>query len=128
MPQPRREWVDLKELRPGPIRHASLSDELLTKIRRIHSVFVEVDGTTLEERETQLRRDVHPEIEVATWEQMADAFERFCGSRELSHDAMRDVYSLVLMRSMTSVADALKRVERTVLSEEDARRVLAGFH
>ncbi len=128
MAQPRREWVDLKELRPGPIRHASLSDELLTKIRRIHSVFVEVDGTTLEERETLLQRDVHPEIEVATWERMADAFERFCGSRELSRDAIRDVYGLLLMHSMTSAAEALKRVERKVLSEEDAREVLAGFH
>ena len=123
----RQESVDPKTLRLGPIRHESLSDEILVAIRRIHSVFAGVDGMTLEERENLFRRDVHPAREVATWLVMADVFERFCGSIELSNEAKRDVFSLVLMRSMATEEDTLERVKRTVLTEDEAREVLAGF-
>ena len=122
-----RSRLDPQTLRLGPIRHESLSDELLVRIRHIHSVFADIDGMTLEKRESLFQRDVHPEREVAIWQCMADAFERFCRSRELSNEAKRDVFSLVLMRSMATEEEALERVNRTVLTEGEARNVLAGF-
>ena len=127
MSSDQRRWVDPKTLRKGPIRHESLSEDFLARVRKFHSMLAEVDGMTIEERVDCFRRDLHPENEIVVWEAIARAFERFCRARDLSADAKRDVYSLLLMRSMTTEAETLKRVDFKALSLDDADKLLRGL-
>lgn len=124
---PRSEWVDPSTLRPGPIRRDSLSDQQMTALRRIHETFFEVDGFSFDERVDHFKRDMHPDRELALWKRMADAYSRFCVTRELTSAAKREAYSLVLTRSMASETEVLKRVNPQVLSREEALELLQGM-
>lgn len=120
--QPERVRVD--SLKPGPIRHERLSDKQIARLRRIHETFSEVDGFTYEERESSFTRDSDPDRELDIWEALASAYARFCDSRELSLDAKREVYGLLLRRSMCSAEEALRDANLKLLSPEVALEIL----
>lgn len=61
------EYIDPKELQPGPILHKSLPAELLERIEAIYGVIGPYIDTTLEQFEIGFMRDVNPGIEVAIW-------------------------------------------------------------
>lgn len=60
MDEPRIQRMSIGDLRPGPIRHDSLSDKLLGHIAMIHRSIGRYLGQTLEEMEIQFMRDAHP--------------------------------------------------------------------
>ena len=120
----RRERVPIDSLRLGPIRREKLSDEQSARLRRIHETLAGVDGFTYEQRELGFLRDANPDRELDIWEAVANVFSHVCGSMELTDDGRRDVYSLLLMRTMSSSEDVLKQVKREALSDEEARSVL----
>ena len=62
MSQP--EYIDAKQLRPGPIRHKSLSPELLERINAVFDVIGPDLDTNLEKFELNFMRDLHPGNEV----------------------------------------------------------------
>lgn len=68
------EHVDLKQLRPGPIRNESLPLELLDQIKAIFDVIGPYIGMTLEQFEIGFMRDMHPESEVALWFRITKAW------------------------------------------------------
>jgi len=125
--EPGREQVDLESLKRGPVRRASLSDVQLARIRRFHEILAEIDGFTLEQRVDGFKRDLNPDSEIEVWEAVAAAFERFCAARRLTHEAQRDVYSLLLRRTMMSEEEALSRSELKGLSKEEAAELLRGL-
>jgi hypothetical protein len=59
------EYVDPKQLRPGPIRNESLPPELLEQIKAVFDVIGPYINMTLEQFEIGFMRDMHPENEVA---------------------------------------------------------------
>ena len=67
MNEPEPESIDISQLQPGPIRHESLSPELLDHVRAVFDVIGPYIEMTLEQFEVNLMRDVHPENEVAVW-------------------------------------------------------------
>jgi hypothetical protein len=52
-----------KRVRPGPIRHESLSQELLEQIKGVFDVMRPYFGMTLEQFEVGFMRDIDPERE-----------------------------------------------------------------
>ncbi len=125
--KPKRERVELASLKRGPLRRESLSDDQMARVRRFHATLAEVDGFTLEERVDHFKRDVHPDAEIEVCEAIAAAYERFCSSRELSADAKRDVYGLLLLRSMMPEEAVLKQAKLKALTEQDALELLRGL-
>lgn len=87
MDEPEIRNVKLKDLRPGPIQHDSLPDELLEAIHAIYEVLGPFLWMNLEQWELGFMRDMHPEREVAVWFRMAKAWhsyhERFTESKAL---------------------------------------------
>jgi hypothetical protein len=120
-------WVDPNQLKPGPVRHEQLTPQQLQRIRRLQTVFAEVDSSPLEKWENDFKRDDDPDREIAIWEAMASAYEIFCTNRTTSIDAKKDVYTITLMRSAAPESEVLKHVQLKVLSREDALVVLKGF-
>lgn len=69
--------VSLEELVKSPIRHNSLSDDLLERIRNIFEVFREhLCIASLEQFEIDFMRDENPETEIALWENMVLAYKK----------------------------------------------------
>jgi len=73
------------------------------------------------------KRDLNPDRELDIWEAIAKAYTAYCSKRTLSPEAKREVYKVVLLRSMAPESDVLERLELKVLTKDDAVAVMQGF-
>ena len=121
------QWVDPNKLQRGPIQRETLTAEQLQRIAAIRETFVEIDDQTIEQWVDNFKRDLNPDNELAIWERMAKAYSRYCDTHQLDLDIKKEVYKVVLLRSMTSPNDVIAKLELTKLSEQDARDVMAEF-
>jgi hypothetical protein len=112
------------DLQPGPIRHEGLSDTLVARVRKFEPVFAEVYPQTHEQWLEGFQRDADPEPEVTIWESMAVAYQNFTQKRQLSLDAKREAFGLLLVRSATSDQQALAGAKLEHLSRADAEELL----
>ena len=123
----RVEWVDPSTIQPGPIRRDTLNDEQMARIRALQTVFVEVDGQTVEQWVDNFKRDADPDKELRVWERMAKAYRAYCDGKQLSATAKKDVYRIVLLRSMAPEHEVLDKVKLSELSRDDASAVMKGL-
>jgi hypothetical protein len=119
-------WVDPKTISEGPIQHESLTPEQLARIDKIHQTFAEVDSSTREKQIDGFKRDLHPDRELEMWEQMAKSYQRFVDARHLSLEAKKEVFKVVLMRSMASEEEALDHLKLNILSRDEAKAIMRG--
>ena len=124
---PKTGWVDPNKLSPGPIQHASLTDEQVARATHLQQVFREVDASPLAQWEEDFQRDANPDSELKIWEDMASAYESFTKSRDLSLDAKKDAYQVVILRSAAPEEDVIAHLKLKVLTEKDAREIMAHF-
>jgi hypothetical protein len=61
----------------GPIRHDSLSPDLLEWIGAVYGIVGPYLKTNLERFELSFMRDVHPEVEVGNWCRIAGAWQNY---------------------------------------------------
>lgn len=120
-------WIDPKTIQPGPIQRDALSDEQMARIRILQATFAEVDGQPVEKWVDNFKRDLDPDKELRVWERMAKAYRSYCDGRKLSLEAKKDVYRVVLLRSMASEHDVLERAKLKELSRDDAIAVMKGY-
>jgi hypothetical protein len=121
------EWAQPAQLKPGPIRHETLTEKLLERVRYLQSVFREVDPTPVEKWIEDFRRDANPDREIAIWEGMAKPYELFTASREMSLEAKKEAYGVVLMRSGALDDEVLKHLDLKTLTKQDAKQIMALF-
>ncbi|WP_182870651.1 hypothetical protein [Stieleria mannarensis] len=90
MNDPEPESIKLTALQPGPIRHESLSLELLDQVQAVYDLIGPFLGTTLERFELNLMRDSDPEQEVAIWYSITAAWisyhDKYLGAALLTDD------------------------------------------
>ena len=121
------QWLNANKLKPGPIRHASLTEDQMARVQRVQKVFSEVDPSPVEKWVEDFRRDVNPERELSLWESMATAYETFTASRTLTLDGKQEVFTVVLLRSGAPEEEVLKHLNLKVLTEKDARNIMRLF-
>jgi hypothetical protein len=125
--QSKTQWIDPNKLEPGPIQHTSLTEEQMSRVKRLQSTFSEADPSPLEKWMEDFRRDANPENELKIWEAMAKAYESFTTNRNLTLDAKKEVFQVVLLRSGAPEGDVLQHLKLKVLTEKDAREIMALF-
>jgi len=123
----RRQQARSAGIQPGPIRHETLPDALVERIRRLEAIFVEVYPRTHAEWLDGFQRDTVPEREVALWEAMGAAYTNFTRERSLSLDAKQEVLGLLLVRSATDDQSKLEGVKLRHLSPTDAQQLLGLY-
>jgi hypothetical protein len=123
----RTKWVDPAELHPGPIQHASLTDNQLERVRRLQQTFAEVDPSSLDKWIDDFKRDRDPERELRVYEGMADAYRAYCNGRNLSPRGKSDVYQVVLLRSGAPDEEVLPHLKLDELSVADAKQILGLY-
>ena len=74
----------------------------MARVRKLQAVFVEVDGQPVEQWVDNFKRDLDPDHELDIWEMMAKAYTAYCSKRTLTPEAKKEVYKVVLLRSMAS--------------------------
>lgn len=114
----------IHDIKPGPIRHAQLTPELIDRIKAIQLFFSDITPRTLDQWIDGFQRDINPVREIAIWEAIANALKRFAESRGLDPKARGEALRLLLVRSSTGAQDTLERTKRQFLSLEDAQLLL----
>jgi hypothetical protein len=126
-PESSVQWIDPNEIQYGPVLHKTLPDELLARIKAVHETFADVDGTPLDKWIDDFKRDLDPEGNVKIWEDMQVAYNAYCGDRELPLATRKEVYKIVLMRSMMPDNDVLTRVKLEHVPVDDVKKILAAY-
>ena len=121
------QWIDPNTIQQGPTIHDALPDALLTRIKNAHQIFADVDGTPLDKWIDDFKRDLDPEGNIKIWEDMAVAYTSFCDNKGLPLDTRKEVFKVVLMRSMMSDADVLSRLELKHISVDDTKTIIAAY-
>jgi hypothetical protein len=81
----------------------------------------------LADRVDSFQRDSHIDRELSLCVAMANAYATYCGSHLLSPKAKREVYRVLLMRSMVSPEQVLERVRLDEISKPEAVEVMNLF-
>jgi len=119
---------EIKDLNANKNRHGSLTEQQLKEIKRIHHAFSEVNSSSLEETINNFKRDQNPDIEIAIWSQMADAYERFAVHKHIEeHDKKVEAYEVILLRSTMSEEEVMKKLSLSYLSKEELEEIFSYY-
>ena len=121
------EWINTNQIQRGPIQHDALPDDLLARIKAVHETFADVDETPLEKWIDDFKRDLDPESNIRIWEDTQIAYNSYCKDRNLTLEVRKEVFKIVLLRSMMSDNDVLERLELKHVSLDDVQIILAAY-
>jgi hypothetical protein len=120
------QFIDPKQLRPGPIRHESLPPELLDLIKAVFDVIGLYLGMTLEQFEIGFMRDMHPESTVHVWCSVAAGWlayhEDFLGNKVLPHEEERK-----LLGALIAISTGVEDVSKLNVPVEVGRRLVRSY-
>jgi len=120
------EYVDPKQLRPGPIRHESLSPELLEQIKAVFDVIGLYINTTLEQFEVGFMRDMHPEREVALWCSITAAWLAY-HEKVLGDETLPDEEERKILGALIAISAGVEDVAKLNVPVEVGRRLLQCY-
>jgi hypothetical protein len=127
--EPETVTMNAKDIQLSPVVHDSLTSEQLEKVKKIHSVFSEVDSSSLETTITNFRRDMNPDKEIAIWLSMADAYEKFTSNNsKIDLNKKQDAFKLILLRSMMPDDEAINQGKIKYLSDKEIREILRYYN
>jgi hypothetical protein len=105
-----RKLVELRKLKPGPIRHVALPAQLLDQIGAAYKVLGPYLDTTLEQFEVGFMRDMHPVREIAVWNRIAAAWrsyhDKFLGGKPQPKEEVKKIVGALVAHS-TGIDDSL---------------------
>jgi hypothetical protein len=121
--------INPNKIKVGEIIHDSLNAGQIEKIKEIQTTFAEVFPVTLEETITNFKRDANPDNEIGIWLNMAQSYKGYLAFRKakLDDNTKKEVFKLLLSRSMMPPDEAIKNSNLTFLTNEEAIVVL-GFY
>jgi hypothetical protein len=118
----------IADLVSGPVRHQSLPAELVVRIENVAATLVDVVGRPAAEWVRDFQRDQNPEKEVAVWEAIAAAYVTFTRTRNPTLDVRKEVFGLLLLRSLQDEQRVLKDFAPIHLTKSEVVAVLAHFN
>ena len=119
--------IDPNKIKLNEVVHDTLTSEQIKKITKIHSIFKEVDTTSLENVITNFKRDLNPNSEIDIWLQMANAYESYMSGKNRTLEQKKEIYKLILSRSMMSSEEVLENLELKEMSQPEAKEVLSHY-
>ena len=120
------EPIDPNQFRAGPIRHETLSPELLKSIRGIHEVLGDYLGTTLEQFEISFMRDSNPEAEVLLWCSIAAAWIAY-HEKYLADDVLSDEEEKKLLGALLAISMGIEDAEGLGVPADVGEKLLACY-
>ena len=121
------EYIDPHQLRSGPIRHESLSSDLLELVRSVFEVVGPYLDTTLEQFEIGFMRDAHPEDEIAIWCSITAAWIDY-HETYLDEELLPDDEEKKVLAALITISTGVEDVEKLGVSVEVGCRLLACYN
>jgi hypothetical protein len=115
---------------PSPeIKKDSLTAGQIEKIEAFYSKLKEVCGSSLEEMISNFKKDPNTDVEIASWTRIANAYQKciHIWNYKPTLEMKKEIFQLMLNRSMTSDEEAIKSVKPVLLSEKEIQVVLTFY-
>jgi len=91
----------LSDLKRGPVRHQTLPDSFIERVKNFKQAIAEVDKTSLETTLDNFQRDLNPEQELYLWEHIAKMYQwSVVANAGLSLPQKKELFGLLVMLSM----------------------------
>jgi hypothetical protein len=126
MSTPEPEFIDPKDLQPGPIRNQSLPPELLEHVRAVYDVVGPYLNTTLEQFEVGFMRDMHPEQEVAVWCSITAAWIAY-HEKHLGNELLPEEDEKKLLGALIAISAGADDAKNLGVPEDVGRKLLACY-
>ena len=84
-----------RDLRPGPIRRAQLSVELVPRIDTVRAAVAEVCALTEAEWRDAFQRDANPEHELLWWERVSGCYVALVARQTFSPDQRQAAFNVI---------------------------------
>ena len=120
-------YASLPELKQGDIRRDKLTDTQFAKVKKLQMTFAGADPLPLEAWVDNFKRDLNPDAEIEIYERIAEAYLAFSEGRMLSVDAKKELYSILLLRSMDSQDRVISNLNLKVFTIDEAKKILSHF-
>ena len=118
--------IDPSKIRIGPIRHESLSQELLERISAVYDVIGPYLDTNLEKFELNFMRDSHPESEVAIWMSITATWNSY-HETYLNNELLPDEEERKILGSLLVISMGVTDVSKMKVPEEVGRKLLQCY-
>lgn len=120
--------ANINDLKMNKVVHDKLSDEQIKRITNFKEILKEVDVTPIEETMTNFQRDTNPDREIAVWENIAKAYRNVNSENQnLSTENKKEVYALLLYRSMMPKEEVLQQLKLKSISPEKADAFISYY-
>src|ERR1700694_2671039 len=96
MPDPTIEAMNPKNIKPGPIRHPQLSDELMLRIESVRVAVAEICALTEAEWRVAFERDANREHERVWWERVSRCYVALVGRQRFLPDQRQAAFNVIL--------------------------------
>jgi len=117
------EPIDLNQIRSGPIRHESLSPEVIEQMEAVYEVIGPYLGMTLEELEVTLMRDLTPEDEAAVWVSITAAWDAY-HTKYLDDEILDDAEEKKIISALIGISTGITDVTKLPVPEQVGERLL----
>jgi hypothetical protein len=81
--------VRLADLQRGPLQHATLSYDLIKRIRAYKEILGDADPASIDETIDDFCRDRNPEKEIEIWDRIAHVFKNFTEGHQIQERLRR---------------------------------------
>lgn len=112
----------------SPIQLQELSEIQIKKINSIHQTFEEVYPISIEETILNFKQDLDIDKEINLWIKMEETF--ITVNQEKGYNSIsqkKEVFKLILMRTMMSKEEVKNNLELKLLNMEDIEYILRLF-
>ncbi len=99
------EHKEKREIRRGPIRHDTLTQDQLKRVAKLRNVLVEAYPMTLDGWLDGFLRDADPESEIQVIEAVAIVYQQLTQSVNLTHDDKAMLYGVLCVISASGASD-----------------------
>lgn len=90
-----RKTIEAKKLKPAPIRHKELPNDLVRQIRLIRAALIIPYPQTMEFWLDGFKRDMHPHKEIEFWEHVAASYLEYIAITSLTPDQHKVAFSYI---------------------------------
>jgi len=91
----------LSDLKAGPIKHKTLPESFIERVKNFKQAIAEVETSSLESTLENFQRDNNPETELFLWEHIAKMYQwTIVANAGLSLSQKKEVFSVLLQLSM----------------------------
>ena len=92
--------VEVGKIKPSPIRHTELPDDLIGRIRLIRSALIVPYPQTMEFWVDGFKRDMQPEREIKFWEHVASCYLEYTAINKLTKEQHKAAFTFIVGRLM----------------------------